>query len=120
MDAILAVSSEVPGTQLRARQELLDLVDKRHLPSLRWLESTYGVQLVPADEMDRLETLEIEGDLGRETHVEEICTAFDQDALERLTAGVMLHLARDREESAARGARLARLGSRIKRKLTGR
>lgn len=58
--------------------------------------------------------------LGRETRVEEICTSFDQDALERLTAGVMLHLARDRKDSAAPGTRLARLGSRIKRKLTGK
>ena len=120
MDAILAASTGVPGTELQARQELLDLVDKQHLTSLRWLESIYGVQLVPADELDRLERLEIDGGLGRETRVEEICAAFDRDALERLTAGVMLHLARDRKDSVALGARLARLGSRIKRKLTGR
>ena len=120
MDGILAVSMEAPGTRLQARQELLDLVDKQHLTSLRWLESRYGVQLVPADEMDQLERLEIDGDLGRETCVEEICTAFDQDALERLTAGVMLYLARDRKDSVAMGARLARVGSRIKRKMTGR
>jgi hypothetical protein len=120
MDAILAASTEVPGTPLRARPELLDLVDKRHLTSLRWLESRYGIELVPADEMDRLEALEIDGELGRETRVEEICTAFDQKALERLTAGAILHLARDREGPVALGTRLARLGSRIKRKMTGR
>jgi len=130
MDAILAVSVQVPGTQLQARQELLDLVDKQHLNSLRWLESRYGVQLVPSDEVGQLEALDIDGDLGRETCVEEICTAFDQDVLERLTAGVMLHLAGDREGSVAPsgrlarlgplGTRLARLGSPLKRRIAGR
>jgi len=118
--AILEVSRDVPGTRLQARQALLDLVDKQHVTTLRWLRSRYGVQLVPADELDRLEALAIDPHLGRETRVEEICTSFDQDALEDLTAGVIHRLARDEKGPSTRRPLLARLGSRIRRRITGR
>jgi hypothetical protein len=119
-EAILEVSRDVPGTPLQARQDLLDLVDKQHVATLRWLKSTYGVQLVPADELDRLETLAIDPSLGRETRVEEICRSFNQDALDRLSAGVLYHLAREEHRSPVGRTLLARLGSRIRRGLTGR
>jgi hypothetical protein len=120
LKAILEVSRDVPGTPLRAHQELLDLVDKQHVTTLRWLKSTYGVQLIPADELDRLETLPLDPLLGRESRVEEICRSFDQGALDRLTAGVLYHLAGEENRPPARRTPLARLGSRIRRRITGR
>jgi hypothetical protein len=119
LEAILEVSRDVPGTPLQARQELLDLVDKQHVATLRWLTSTYGVQLVPADELDRLEALAIDPFLGRETRVEEICRSFNQDALDRLNAGVLYHLVREEHRPPAWLTLLARLGARIRRGIRG-
>jgi hypothetical protein len=120
LQAILAVSRNVSGTPLQAHQALLDLVDKQHVPTLRWLKSTHGVELIPAHELDRLESLVIDPSLGRETRVEEICRSFSQDALDRLGAGVLYHLAKEENRSPATPTPLARLGSRIRRGMTGR
>ena len=120
LNAILEVSRDVPGTPLQAHQALLDLVDRQHVATLRWLKSRYGVQLVPADELDRLETLAIDPSLGRETRVEEICRSFNPDALDRLSAGVLYHLAKEENRSSVRSTLLARLGSRIRRGMARR
>ena len=60
------VSRDVPGTPLQAHQDLLDLLDEQHLRHAAVAEVHVRVQLVPADELDRLETLVIDPSLGRE------------------------------------------------------
>jgi hypothetical protein len=117
LNAILEVSREVPGTPLQAHQALLDLVDKQHIATLRWLKSTYGVELIPPDELDRLETLVIDPCVGWETRVEEICRSFDESALDRLTAGVLYRLAKEARPPVARSP-VARLRSWIRRTMT--
>ena len=91
--AILEASRDVPGTPLTAHSTLLDLVDHRHVERLRWLAANHGVELIPADELDRLEALDIDAHLGRETLVEQICSSFDQGALDQLSHLVMHRLA---------------------------
>jgi len=120
LKAIEQVSRDLPGTPLRAHQALLDLVDRQHVTSLRWLGARYGVELVPANELDRLEALAVDPHLGRETRVEEICRSFDQGLLEHLTAGVIHHLASDERRPPTRRTLLARVASRLRRGMTGR
>jgi len=117
LDAIEDASRHTPGTPLRAHQALLDLVDKQHVPLLRWLKATHGVDLVPADELDRLESTETDPRVGRETRVEAICTSFDDDILERLTFDVINRLASDGAVFVTKPSVLTRLRSVLRRRL---
>ena len=115
LEAILDASRDVPGTPLKARQELLDLVDKQNIAALKWLKSTHDVELISPDEMDRLEHMQLDPLVGHETRVEEICHSYDQAVLDRLTAAVLYRLAADDNSRPAKRTLTERLRSLIRR-----
>jgi hypothetical protein len=88
----LRAARDEPGTKLRARQALLDAVDRRHVEDLSWLAENYGVKLIEADELSRLES-EAPPAVEDVRLVDQILESFDPEKVRSLAALTMHRLA---------------------------